>query len=438
MPRNPLRESLEAGRFCHVVEIVASRISREARLLEVASHLAAIPGVVAGSITSYAGGAPGQDPIRVGTAARARGLTPNIHVTCVSKDRGELRHLLETVNGLGLENVFALTGDYPKGSTPVFDVDSVELVTMMNDYRRAGMPFWIAAAVSPFKYTEADCMYQYLKLEKKFAAGADYAITQLGFDVRKFRELRRYMHEHGIQKPILGNVYVLSLRAAEKMAKGEPPGCWVAPELVEKIRGETKLKDSGEAARLERASRMVAILRGLGYAGAYIGGTHKAEHLRWIIERGQQLAPRWEELAEEFTYAPKSAFYVYDSPKTPTKPLDFWPRVFNFLGCCPFVRKHLSGKCYVLYSLGSTGVPAWRIDLSARSSQSSHRCSAARPAGIACSGTWSMSARKLVRSNCETARAAAPVTANVKSFRSSHAFGSKCMSARRRLMSSNC
>ncbi len=332
MPRNPLRESLEAGRFCHVVEIVASRISREARLLEVASHLAAIPGVVAGSITSYAGGAPGQDPIRVGTAARARGLTPNIHVTCVSKDRGELRHLLETVNGLGLENVFALTGDYPKGSTPVFDMDSVELVTMMSEYRQAGMPFWIAAAVSPFKYTEADCMYQYLKLEKKFAAGADYAITQLGFDVRKFRELRRYMHEHGIQKPILGNVYVLSLRAAEKMAKGEPPGCWVAPELVEKIRGETKLKDSGEAARLERASRMVAILRGLGYAGAYIGGTHKAEHVRWIIERGQQLAPRWEELAEEFTYAPKSAFYVYDSPKTPTKPLDFWPRVFNFLG----------------------------------------------------------------------------------------------------------
>src|SRR5439155_21138842 len=119
------------------------------------SQLAVTPGVVAGSIKSYAGGSPGQDPVRVGTAARARGLTPNIHVTCVSRDRRELRHFLETINGLALENVFALTGDYPKGSTPVFDMDSVELVTMMNDYRRAGMPFWIAAAVSPFKYTEA-------------------------------------------------------------------------------------------------------------------------------------------------------------------------------------------------------------------------------------------------------------------------------------------
>ena len=46
-----------------------------------------VPDVVAGSITSYAGGAMGHDPLRVGTAARARGLTPNIHLTCVSQDR---------------------------------------------------------------------------------------------------------------------------------------------------------------------------------------------------------------------------------------------------------------------------------------------------------------------------------------------------------------
>src|SRR5216684_4786433 len=117
-----MRESLSAGRFCYVVELVASRLTREARLLEVASKLAQVPGVVAGSITSYAGGALGHDPVRVGTAARARGLTPNIHVTCVSKERKELRHFLETIGGLGLENVFALTGDYPKGATPVFDI----------------------------------------------------------------------------------------------------------------------------------------------------------------------------------------------------------------------------------------------------------------------------------------------------------------------------
>ena len=313
MARNPLRESLEAGRFCHVVEIVASRISREARLLEVASQLAITPGVVAGSITSYAGGSAGQDPVRVGTAAKARGLTPNIHVTCVSKNRRELREMLHTINALRIENVFAITGDYPKGAPSVFDMDSVELVAMMNELRETqGMPLWISVAVSPFKYTEPDCAYQYLKLEKKFAAGANFAITQLGFDAKKFAELRSYLGNRGINKPVLGNVYVLGLKPAEKMSKGEPPGCWVAPELVERIRDEVKAKDLGEAARLERAARMVAILRGMGYAGAYIGGTHKAQHVHWIIERGQELAPQWEQLAAEMTYAPKKAFYMYE------------------------------------------------------------------------------------------------------------------------------
>src|SRR2546425_421161 len=83
-----------------VAEPVASGLPREARLLEVASRLAALPEVVAGSITSYAGGAMGRDPIRVGTAARARGLTPNIHVTCVGEDRHGLRKTLEDLQAL--------------------------------------------------------------------------------------------------------------------------------------------------------------------------------------------------------------------------------------------------------------------------------------------------------------------------------------------------
>src|SRR4029077_7871130 len=195
-------------------------------------------------------------------------------------------------NALGIENVFAITGDYPKSSDatsspPVFDLDSVQLLRLIDDLRQSGMLFWIGVAVSPFKYAEADCAYQYLKLEKKFAAGANYAVTQLGYDVKKFRELQRYLDERGLRTPILGNVYVLSAKAAEKMSKGEPPGCWVAPELLQKIQSESAAADKGQALRLERAARMVAILRGLGYAGAYIGGDHQADHVRWIMKRAE-------------------------------------------------------------------------------------------------------------------------------------------------------
>jgi methylenetetrahydrofolate reductase (NADPH) len=321
---NPLREALTAGRFCYVVELVASRLTREARLLEVASRLAQVPGVVAGSITSYAGGAMGHDPIRVGTAARARGLTPNIHLTCVSRDSAAVGKTLADLNALGIENVLALSGDYPKASeantgSATFALDSVQLVQIIDRMRQRGMPFWVSVAVSPFKYTESDCAYQYLKLEKKVAAGADYAVTQLGFDARKFRELKRYVDERNLKTPILGNVYVLSAKGAEKMSKGDPPGCWVSPELLEKIRVEARAADAGRAARLERAARMVAILRGLGYAGAYLGGNHQAESIRWIIRRAETIASRWEEFAEELDWAPKKGFYLYETAVAPPK-----------------------------------------------------------------------------------------------------------------------
>src|SRR5437016_6283191 len=194
---NPLREALATGQFCYVVELVASALTREARLLEAASGLARISAVVAGSVTSYAGGAMGHDPLRVAAAARARGLTPNIHLTCVSQDRLGLAKSLDDMHALSLENVFALTGDYPGAGDqpPVFDLDSVQLVRLIDERRRSGIPFHVAVAVSPFKYTEADCVYQYVKLEKKIAAGADVAVTQVGWDARKFAELRRYLDD---------------------------------------------------------------------------------------------------------------------------------------------------------------------------------------------------------------------------------------------------
>lgn len=313
---NPLAEALAQGRFSYVVELVASRLRREAQVLEVASRLARVPHVVAGSITSYAGGALGHDPIRVGTAARARGLTPNIHLTCVSQDRAGLRKTLEDLQALGIWNVFALTGDWPAAGrgegAPVFDLDAVQLVHLVAEMRRAGAPFHISVAVSPFKYVEADCVWQYLKLEKKVAAGADLVITQVGWDARKFRELRRYLDDRGLRTPVLGAVYVLGPRAAEKMAGGQPPGCWVAPELLETVRRESAARDGGLKARLERAARTVAVLRGLGYAGAYIGGTHDADQVHWIIRRATELAPRWEEFVEELRYGVPGGFYLYE------------------------------------------------------------------------------------------------------------------------------
>jgi methylenetetrahydrofolate reductase (NADPH) len=332
---NPLRDAITAGKFCYMVEMVASASMTEERLGEIASGIEQIPQVVGAGITSYAGGSAGHDPVRVAALAKERGLNPNVHLTCVNKEPAGVAKALDDLIGLGIENVFAITGDYPKGAplgTVGFACDSVQLVETIAEQRASGKwPFFISTAVSPFKYLEEDCAYQYLKLEKKIAAGADFAITQLGFDSRKYRELKRYLDERNLKFPVLGNVYVLPPKAAERMSKGDPPGCWVSPELLARIQEEAKAPDKGMAARLERAAQMAAIVRGLGYAGAYIGGTHEAERIRWIIQRSEELAPRWEELAEEITYGEKTGFYMYEGPKPAPKKREWTQPIFDLM-----------------------------------------------------------------------------------------------------------
>ena len=332
----PLAEALRTRPFSVMVELVASGLKREAQVLEIASTLATIPDVVGGSITSYAGGAIGQDSVRVGTAVRARGLTPNVHLTCVNQDRVAIRKTLQALRALGMHNVFALTGDWPAGSTtpPVFDLDSVQLIEFIASVRAAqGVPFHIGGAVSPFKYRREDVLYQYLKLEKKIAAGANMAITQVGWDARKFQELKTYLRARGHGDfPVLGNVYVLSQRAAEKMATGSPPGCWAPPALVEAVTREAAAPDKGLAARLERAAEQVAILKGLGYAGAYIGGTHNAVHVTRILERARELEPEWQACYARQQFGDPTGFYLDEAAPQPAPARTFLPIVLDTLG----------------------------------------------------------------------------------------------------------
>lgn len=314
-----------------MVELVASAKTTEEKLAQIGADLASIPGVIAGSVTSFAGGSAGHDPVKIAKIIKPQGLTPNVHLTCVSNPREIAIAQLEEMHRSDIHDVFAITGDHPQAGklkkedlAPLsgYDLDSVQMVELIAEMRAAGYPFHISVAVSPFKYTEPDCVYQYLKLEKKIAAGANFAITQLGYDSKKFRELKRYLKEHGLEKfPVFGNVYILSAGAAKKFAKGEPPGCWASETLRDTVVAEAEASaDKGMAGRLERAAKMVAIVRGLGYAGAYLGGDHDAARLRWVIERSEEIADRWEEFAEEIAYGPKGGFYLYESKPAPPKP----------------------------------------------------------------------------------------------------------------------
>ena len=329
---NVLAERLQSREFCYMAELVASATKKEEEVLEVAAKMGAVPQISAIGVTSYAGGATGHDPVRIAAGLASLGLTPNVHLTCVGQDRKGIASTLATLESLRIHNTFCISGDWPKNSPtpPVFDVDSVQLAGAVAELRRThGTPFHISCAVSPFKYQREDCLYQYLKLEKKILAGANMAITQVGWDAKKFIELKRYLDERGLTTPLIGNVYVLGAKAAERMSTGNPPGCWASPELVAATAKGAAAADKGLADRLERAAITVAILKGIGYAGAYIGGTHDPNHMAHIIQRGEELAPRWKELLPDLQFGREGGFYLYDAPREPKPKRTFLPMALD-------------------------------------------------------------------------------------------------------------
>jgi len=152
---NQLRQRLQRGEFVVMVEITPGRGSRLAEHARVAAALTAVPQIAAASITSNAGGHSGEDPIPVARAVADVGLTPNVHLTCVWMDRRGLGRDLDRLHALGLENVFAMTGDWPAEKTrvrPRYDIDSVQLTATLAEGgqgMRVLMPDWEAMVPHP-------------------------------------------------------------------------------------------------------------------------------------------------------------------------------------------------------------------------------------------------------------------------------------------------
>ncbi|MCX5645402.1 MAG: methylenetetrahydrofolate reductase C-terminal domain-containing protein, partial [Phycisphaerae bacterium] len=190
--------------------------------------------------------------------------------------------------------------------------------------------FFPGAAVSPFKYTEASQIQQYYKMEKKIACGAEFLITQVGWDWRKSLELFTYLKEAGLTVPVIGNVYLLSTLtpAPRLMHDGKLPGCFVSDELLAKVQSE---RIDGH---LERAAQQVAMYRSLGAAGVDIGGVADFDMFTRILQRAGEIGAAWEQFQDNLAWPAKEPFYLYEVPDEETRLVTrrptFTKRFFDF------------------------------------------------------------------------------------------------------------
>ena len=332
-----LRRSLrDPDEFTLTFELVPGRGGRTQeidRIVNLARDIAADGRIQALSITENAGGQPALSPETLGTEILAMGSEVIIHLSCKDKNRNQMESLLFGWDRHNLHNLLVIAGDYPKEGycgfpKPVFDLDTIhvlDMLTCMNDNRyreqekRAAeeggqnIPFLKGVVVSPFKLLESELVMQYYKLHRKVATGADFVITQLGYDARKFHELLQYMKQNQLHIPVLGNIFIPSLKVVELMHEGRLPGCLIPESLYEQIRWEARTPDKGRKARLVRAAKLLAVLKGLGYDGAHIGGPGlRFADIDFVLNEADRMASDWQSLIPDLSFCPEDAFHYYE------------------------------------------------------------------------------------------------------------------------------
>jgi len=175
------------------------------------------------SVTYGAGGSSRDTTVRVtGRIARETSMVPMGHLTCVGHTEDELRAILGSYAAAGVHNVLALRGDPREGPrapwTPTQGgfTHAEELVRMAT---RGG--FTVGVAAFPGAHPGAASVEHDTEvLLSKQRAGAEFAITDMVFQVEDYAALLERCAARGVTFPILpGIMPILNTGQVARMAE---------------------------------------------------------------------------------------------------------------------------------------------------------------------------------------------------------------------------
>ncbi len=152
------------------------------------------------------------------------------HIICGGFTREETENALIDLQFLGIDNVLAIRGDsikteshfVPEPGGHNYAIDLVKQIKDMNagiyldDEMKDASPtnFCMGIAGYPEKHFEAPNLYSDMKwLKAKVDAGADYIVTQMFFDNKKYFEFVELCRNNGITIPIIPGLKILSSRS---------------------------------------------------------------------------------------------------------------------------------------------------------------------------------------------------------------------------------
>lgn len=234
------------------------------------------------------------------------GIPTIAHVSCRDKNLIGLQSAIMEAHALGITSLLAITGDPAKvgdqpGASSVYDLNSfdlIKLVRSMNEGKNyAGNSiggttrFSVACAFNP---NVKDVDIQIRRLQKKIAAGAQYALSQPLYDINRVAEIYGKLKQAIGDFPVFLGVLPLVSASNAEFLNSEVPGIQIPEPVIRRMHEAPpdRAREEGLKISCEIIDRALEFTRGIYIIppfGSVTACLRIAEHIRSRENKLRQL-----------------------------------------------------------------------------------------------------------------------------------------------------